>query len=80
MGHGIHVLEEEGCRSGATEDDGGLEPPELVGIDRATPAVDERARRGTGRLDAIDQSRDVVANLLRGAHRQPLGANDRQGE
>ena len=48
VGHGIHVLEEEGCRSGAAEDDGGLEPPELVGIDRATPAVHERARRRHG--------------------------------
>ena len=51
----VDVLEEEGCRARAAEHDGRLEAPELVGGDRAAPALEERLRGAPGRLGAVDQ-------------------------
>ena len=77
---GIHVFEEERCCTRSAEHHGGLEAPELLGGDGATPAVQQRGRGGTRRLDPIDESRDVVADLLWSAHREPFGPDDGEGE
>ena len=62
----VDVLEEEGCRARAAEHDGGLEAPQLVGLDGAAPAVEECARAPRRVASARSMSRaDVVADLLR---------------
>ena len=78
--HAVDIVEEEGCRTGAPEDDGRLEAPELVRGDRATPALEQRFRSAARSLGAVDDPAGIGADLLRRADRQTLGADDRQGE
>ena len=74
----LDVFEQERRGPCSAEHDGGLEAPQHIGRDGATPPRDERGRRRVGRLGAVDQAVGVVADLLRRAHRQALGPDDRQ--
>ena len=74
----LDVFEQERRGPCSAQHDGGLEAPQHIGGDGATPPRDERRRRRVGRLGAVDQAVGVVADLLRRAHRQALGPDDRQ--
>lgn len=78
--HALDVLEEERRGARAAEDDRRVETPQRVGGDRLPPSVEQRLGDATCRLRAVDDPRGVVADLLRRAHGQTLGAHDRQGK
>ena len=56
VGSAVDILEEEGCRACTAEHHGRLEAPQDVGIDSASPSVEQRRRRLACRVGPIDES------------------------
>ncbi len=72
----VVVGEENRRAAGSAQHHRGLEPPQVVDLDRASPPQHQAVTDPAGRVCAIEKAPDVVACLLRRADRQSVGAHD----